>query len=85
MNFFVKHEIQDNNGQFEVVLYLNKTIIRDLLHEESFNCTIKNKALIYIESKLGSIPIKVVRIKLGSILFFSFIIDAYKRQMINRD
>ncbi|WP_458413601.1 hypothetical protein ACNQFZ_01495 [Schinkia sp. CFF1] len=71
MSLFVKHEVKENGGRFEAILFLNKKKADHLL-DDDYNRTIKKEALTYIKSKFPNIPIKVVRIMVGSFLYFSF-------------
>ncbi|HHY74847.1 MAG TPA: hypothetical protein GX497_16790 [Bacillus bacterium] len=74
MNLFLKHEVKENDGRYEAILFLNKKNV-DHLNENVFHLAIKKEALSYVKSKFTSVPIEVVRIMIGSFLYFSFAVN----------
>ena len=71
MSIFFKHEVKENDGRLEALLYLDKRSVSRLLNAD-LNFLVKNEAITYINTKFEAIPIEVVRIMAGSIPYFSF-------------
>lgn len=75
MSLFLKHECQAKNGQIEAVLYVNKA---QLPEKDDVTKDIKHEAVHYIKTECDTIPIRVVRIMIGSMLYFSFAVNSNK-------
>jgi len=75
MSLFLKHECQEKNGQIEAVLYVNKA---NLPKKDDVTQYIKQAAVTYIKNQCETIPIRVVRIMIGSMLYFSFAVNQQK-------
>lgn len=78
MSIFLKHEVKENEGRYEAILYLDKRRL-DPFGTGDFNLTIKNEAISYIKKKIAAIPIEVVRIMTGPIPYFSFAMINYQK------
>lgn len=75
MSLFLKHECQEKNGQIEAALYINKS---KLPEKDDVTQYIKHEAVTYIQTQCETIPIRVVRIMIGSMLYFSFAVNKQK-------
>lgn len=75
MSIFLKHECRATNGQIEAVLFINKA---QLPEKDNVTHDIKQEAVQYIKTECKTIPIRVVRIMIGSMLYFSFAVNSKK-------
>lgn len=72
LSLFIKHEIKENEGRFEAFLSLSKKHTDRLNDDPEFLQHIKKEALALIKCKFPSIPIRVIRIMIGSVPYVSF-------------
>lgn len=72
MGLFLKHEIKENEGRFEALLYLGKRHAEQLNDDTEFVQEVKKEALAFIKSKFPLVPIQVIRIMIGSVPYVSF-------------
>lgn len=72
MSLFLKHEIKENEGRFEALLYLSKRHAERLNIDTAFLQDVKKEGLAFIKLKFPSVPIGVIRIMIGSVPFVSF-------------
>lgn len=74
MRFFTQHTLREEDGRFEIILYVNKKKLVQYEKNEVVS-TIKKKAVDYLQTVHTTIPIRVVRIMIGSMLYFSFAVN----------
>lgn len=75
MSLFLKHECLANDGRIEVVLFVNKA---KLPEKNDVTEDIKKEAVRYIKTECDTVPIRVVRVMIGSMLYFSFAVNSNK-------
>ncbi|WP_102348555.1 hypothetical protein [Bacillus sp. Marseille-P3661] len=78
MKLFLKHEIKKTAGKYEVFLFINKKSEAIINLTDDSNNMIKKSALDYIFEKLDFLPIRVVRIMIGPVPYFSFALNKDK-------
>lgn len=72
LGLFLKHEIKENEGRFEALLYVGKRHAERLNDDAEFVKDIKKEALAFVKLKFTSVPIQVIRIMIGSVPYVSF-------------
>ncbi|WP_017755177.1 hypothetical protein [Calidifontibacillus oryziterrae] len=77
---FLKHEVKEVNGRCEAFLYLDKNVFLTCAENE-LNLVVKEAAKNYIKRTLPAIPIEVVRLMVGNVLYFSFAIQSEEQKI----
>ncbi|EKN68418.1 hypothetical protein P9E76_13720 [Schinkia azotoformans] len=72
MGLFLKHEIIENEGRFEALLYVGKRHAAQLNEDGEFVQNVKKEAVAFIELKFPLVPIQVIRIMIGSVPYVAF-------------
>lgn len=72
MGLFLKHEIKENEGRFEALLYVGKRYVERLNEDAEFVKDIKKEALAFVKVKYPYVPVPVIRIMIGSVPYVSF-------------
>ena len=72
LGLFLKHEIKENEGRFEALLYVGKRHVERLNDDAEFVKDVKKEALAFAKIKFPSVPVQVIRIMIGSVPYISF-------------
>lgn len=72
LRLFLKHEIKENEGRFEALLYVGKRHAERLNEDADLVEDVKKEALAFVKLKFPSVPVQVIRIMIGSVPYVSF-------------
>ncbi|MCD5322292.1 MULTISPECIES: hypothetical protein [Pontibacillus] len=78
MRLFTKEDIKADNGHYEIFLTINKQQLLKHIDDE-MPAFIKKQAIDHIQARYDHVPIRVVRIMIGSMLYFSFAVNQKKQ------